>query len=140
MKIVPGSHTAGVDLKHQRYNPGETDSGVLTLLLEEGSFREDTAVSLCLRPGQVSLHWTTVAVHGSLADLLRWAEGRPDVRYSGTDVKHDLRCQTELQGLPSVWGPCDRYHNNPPGVPPLTESRADRRLSLVSLEEAGKAQ
>ena len=134
MKIVPGSHTAGV-IEHQRYNPGETDS-VLTLLLEEGSFREDTAVSLCLRPGQVSLH-DDRAVHGSPAN----PSDRPRVgltfRYSGTDVKNDLSVNPNFKAF--LARGVDRYHNNPPGVPPLTEFGRPS-FKPVSLEEAGKAQ
>jgi non-haem Fe2+, alpha-ketoglutarate-dependent halogenase len=132
MKIVPGSHEAGV-IEHQRYNADETDS-VLTLLLERGTFKEDTAVSLCLRAGEVSMH-DDRAVHGSPAN----PSDRPRVgltfRYSGTDVKNDLSVNPNFKAL--LARGTDRYHHNPEGVPPTNEFGRPS-FKPVSLEEVGR--
>lgn len=45
MKVIPGSHKSGI-IKHSRST--NTDS-VLTLELEKGTFREDTAISFKLK-------------------------------------------------------------------------------------------
>ncbi|HTT90270.1 MAG TPA: phytanoyl-CoA dioxygenase family protein [Acidimicrobiales bacterium] len=132
MKIVPGSHTSGV-LEHQRCDPDETDS-VLTLLLEKGTFKEDTAVSLCLHPGEVSLHDDRL-VHGSPAN----PSDRPRIgltfRYSGTDVKNDLSINPNFKAF--LARGTDRYHYNPEGTPPTTEFGRPA-FKAVSLEEAGR--
>ena len=78
-KIVPGSHVGGV-IEHQRCNPGKTDS-LLTLLLEERSFREDTVVSRAFVPAKSP--WMTTARFTGRREPLRSAQGRLDVPVLG---------------------------------------------------------
>ena len=85
MKVIPGSHTAGL-LKHSRAS--NTDS-VLTLECEQGQFREDSAVSLNLRAGQISIHDDKL-VHGSPANRSDRRRAGLTIRYSSTVVKCDL--------------------------------------------------
>lgn len=131
MKIVPGSHKAGI-MKHQRRSPGETSS-VLTLELEGGAFREDTAVSMCLRAGEVSLH-DDRAAHGSPANPSdRWRTGLT-IRYSGTDVKNDLSVNPNFKTY--LCRGVDRYHLNPVGARPV-EELGRPSFRPISREEAG---
>lgn len=130
MQIVPGSHKSGV-LQHKRST--ETDS-VITLELEAGSFREDTAVSLQLKAGQVSLH-DDRAVHGSPANHSDRPRAGLTIRYSGTNVKNDLSINPNFKAY-LVRG-VDRYQHNPRGVVPTPRfGRPD--FKPVSLEEAGR--
>ena len=57
-------------------------------------------------------------------------------RYSGTDVKNELSLNPDFK---TFLAHDDRYHNNPAGVPPLTEFGRPS-FKPVSLEEAGKGQ
>ena len=130
MKIVPGSHTAGV-IQHQRSTA--TDS-VLTLELEAGSFRADTAVSMLLTAGQVSMH-DDRAVHGSPANPSGRRRTGLTIRYSGTNVKNDLSVNPHFRAY--LARGTDRYHHNPEGIPPADEfGRPD--FKPVSIEEAGR--
>lgn len=130
MKIVPGSHLAGL-LQHQR--SASTDS-VLTLELQAGSFRADTAVSMYLRAGQVSLH-DDRAVHGSPPNPSGRRRAGLTIRYSGTDVKNDLSVNPHFKAY--LARGTDRYQHNPPGVPPGDRfGRPD--FKPVSIEEAGQ--
>lgn len=130
MKIVPRSHKSGV-LQHKRST--ETDS-VITLELESGSFREDTAVSLELKAGQVSMH-DDRAVHGSPANHSDRPRAGLTIRYSGTNVKNDLSINPNFKAY-LVRG-VDRYEHNPRGVVPTNRfGRPD--FKPVSLEEAGR--
>jgi non-heme Fe2+,alpha-ketoglutarate-dependent halogenase len=131
LQIVPGSHTAGV-IQHQRHNPDETDS-VISLELETGSFQADTAVSLCLRAGQISMH-DDRAVHGSPANPSDRRRAGLTVRYSGTNVQNDLSVNPYFKAY--LARGTDRFHLNPEGVPPTEEfGRPD--FKAVSNEEAG---
>jgi ectoine hydroxylase-related dioxygenase (phytanoyl-CoA dioxygenase family) len=130
MQIVPGSHKSGV-LQHKRST--ETDS-VITLELEAGSFREDTAVSLQLKAGQVSLH-DDRAVHGSPANHSDRPRAGLTIRYSGTNVKNDLSINPNFKAY-LVRG-VDRYQHNPRGVVP-TQRFGRPDFKPVSLEEAGR--
>jgi non-heme Fe2+,alpha-ketoglutarate-dependent halogenase len=131
MQIVPGSHTAGI-LQHQRHNPDQTDS-VISLELETGSFRVDTAVSMCLRAGQVSMH-DDRAVHGSPANPSDRRRAGLTIRYSGTNVRNDLSVNPHFKAY--LARGTDHYHHNPEGEPPTTEfGRPD--FKAVSIEEAG---
>jgi hypothetical protein len=85
MKIIPGSHRGGV-IQHKQSS--ETDS-VLTLQLESGSFREDTAVQFRLKAGEASLH-DDRAIHGSPANPSARRRAGLTIRYSGTNVRNDL--------------------------------------------------
>jgi non-haem Fe2+, alpha-ketoglutarate-dependent halogenase len=131
MKIVPGSHAAGV-IKHQRSSA--TDS-VLTLELESGTFREDTAVSMRLRAGQISMH-DDRAVHGSPANPSGRRRAGLTIRYSGTNVKNDLTVNPHFKAY--LARGMDLYRHNPTGAPPTRKfGRTD--FKAVSREEAGQA-
>jgi non-haem Fe2+, alpha-ketoglutarate-dependent halogenase len=130
MKIVPGSHSAGV-LQHQR--SARSDS-VLTLQLDSGSFSEDTAVSMRLRAGEISVH-DDRAVHGSPANPSGRRRAGLTIRYSGTNVKNDLSINPHFKAY--LARGIDRYHHNPVGTPP--ERKFGRpAFKPVSIEEAGR--
>jgi len=114
MQIVPGSHKSGI-IKHKRST--ETDS-VLTLELERGTFREDTAVSLTLKSGECSLH-DDRAVHGSPANPSSRRRAGLTVRYSGTNVKNDLAINPNFKTY--LCRGVDEYRHNPVGTPPTAE-------------------
>ena len=127
MKIVPGSHHAGV-IQHQRL--GRTDS-VLTLELERGSFRDDAAVSLELRAGQCSLH-DDRAIHGSPANPSGRRRIGLAIRYSGTEVSNDLNVNPHFKAY--LCRGVDDYRLNPVGVIPTARyGRPD--FKAVSIEE-----
>lgn len=131
MQIVPGSHTSGV-IQHKR--SADTDS-VITLQLESGTFREDTAVSMQLSAGQVSMH-DDRAVHGSPANHSDRLRAGLTIRYSGTNVTNDLSINPNFKAY-LVRG-VDEYQHNPPGVvPTVMFGRPD--FKAVSIEEAGQA-
>jgi non-haem Fe2+, alpha-ketoglutarate-dependent halogenase len=114
MKIVPGSHAAGI-IQHERST--QTDS-VLTLELESGSFRADTAVSMQLRAGQISLH-DDRAVHGSPPNPSDRRRAGLTIRFSGTNVKNDLSVNPYFKAY-LVRG-TDRYGHNPAGLVPTRQ-------------------
>ncbi len=129
MKVIPGSHKVGI-LKHQRSTA--TDS-VLTLECEGGQFREDTAVSLVLKAGQVSLHNDKI-VHGSPANRSDRRRIGLTVRYSRTEVKCDLSVNPYFKTY--MCRGTDMYHHNPSGEIPAMQFRRLERQH-VSVEEAG---
>ena len=129
MQVIPGSHRAGL-LKHSRSS--DTDS-VLTLECEQGQFREDSAVSLNLRAGQVSIH-NDKLVHGSPANNSSRRRAGLTIRYSTTVVKCDLAVNPHFTTY--LCRGTDRYRHNPVGKVPSTRfGRLDRKH--VSVEEAG---
>ena len=130
MQLVPGSHTAGL-LQHKRST--ETTS-VLTLELERGSFQDDTAVSLCLKAGEVSLH-DDRAVHGSPANNSSRRRAGLTVRYSGTEVKNDLSVNPHFKTY--LCRGVDHYQLNPVGTLP-TQRFGRPAFKAVSNEEAGR--
>jgi non-heme Fe2+,alpha-ketoglutarate-dependent halogenase len=129
MQIVPESHQSGV-IKLRRSS--ETDS-VLTLELESGTFREDVAVSLCLKAGQISLH-DDRAVHGSPANLSDRQRAGLTIRYSGTEVKNDLKINPHFKTY--LCRGVDHYRHNPVGQIP-TNLYGRPNFKAVSKEEAG---
>ena len=129
MKIVPGSHKSGI-LQHRRSTV--TDS-ILTLELERGSFREDTAVSMRLKAGEVSLH-DDAAVHGSPANLSNRRRVGLTMRFSGTNVKNDLKVNPNFKTY--LCRGVDRFKLNPVGVAP-SERFARPAFVATSIEEAG---
>lgn len=134
MKIIPGSHTAGL-IEHKRSARTQTDS-VLTLELERGTFREDTAVQFRLHAGEISLH-DDRAVHGSPANPSARRRAGLTIRYSGTDVKNDLAINPNFKAY--LCRGVDRYRHNPLGrVPTQRYGRPD--FKPVSNEEAGAGQ
>jgi ectoine hydroxylase-related dioxygenase (phytanoyl-CoA dioxygenase family) len=129
MQVIPGSHKAGL-IKHSRSS--DTDS-VLTLECERGQFREDSAVSLNLKAGQVSIHDDKI-VHGSPANHSDRRRAGLTVRYSSTIVKCDLSVNPHFTTY--LCRGVDRYKHNPVGTVPTQEyGRLDRKH--VSVEEAG---
>jgi len=131
MQIVPGSHRGGL-IKHRRVAENETDS-VLTLELERGSFREDSAVSLCLEAGQISMH-DDRAIHGSPANPSSRRRAGLTIRYSGTEVKNDMAVNPNFKAY--LCRGEDEYRHNPAGAAPTARfARPD--FKPVSIEEAG---
>lgn len=129
MQVIPGSHQAGL-LKHSRSS--DTDS-VLTLECEHGQFREDSAVSLNLKAGQVSIHDDKL-VHGSPANHSDRRRAGLTIRYSSTIVKCDLSINPHFTTY--LCRGEDRYKHNPVGIVPTQRyARLDRMH--VSVEEAG---
>jgi non-haem Fe2+, alpha-ketoglutarate-dependent halogenase len=129
MQVIPGSHRAGL-LKHSRST--DTDS-VLTLECEQGQFREDSAVSLNLRAGQVSIHDDKL-VHGSPANNSSRRRAGLTIRYSSTVVKCDLAVNPYFTTY--LCRGVDTYRHNPVGkIPSSRFGRLDRKH--VSVEEAG---
>ena len=129
MRVIPGSHKAGL-LKHARSS--DTDS-VLTLECEQRQFREDSAVSLNLRAGQVSIHDDKL-VHGSLANHSSRRRAGLTIRYSSTIVKCDLAVNPFFTTY--LCRGVDRYRHNPVGIVPTAEyGRLERKH--LSVEEAG---
>jgi len=129
MRVVPGSHKAGL-LKHSRST--DTDS-VLTLELEGGQFREDAAVSLNLKAGQISIHDDKI-VHGSLANRSDRRRAGLTIRYSSTIVKCDLSVNPHFKSY--LCRGVDTYKHNPVGaIPTQMYGRLERKH--VSVEEAG---
>ena len=127
MQIIPGSHLGGV-IRHRR--SGQTDS-VLTLELERGSFRDDTAVSLELAAGHCSLH-DDRAVHGSPGNPSGRRRAGLAIRYSGTDVRNDLAINPHFKTY--LCRGVDEYRLNPVGVVP-TMRFGRPSFKAVSIEE-----
>ncbi len=129
MKVIPGSHKAGL-LKHSRSS--DTDS-VLTLECERGQFREDTAVPLNLKAGQISIHDDKL-VHGSPANRSDRRRAGLTIRYSSTVVQCDLSVNPHFKTY--LCRGIDLYKHNPAGnVPTQKYGRLERKH--VSVEEAG---
>ncbi len=129
MKVIPGSHKAGI-IKHKR--SADTDS-VLTLECEDGQFREDTAVSLNLKAGQFSLHDDKI-IHGSPANKSDRRRIGLTVRYSGTEVKCDLSVNPYFKTY--LCRGTDSYRHNPVGRVPV-EKFGRIFHEHKSVEEAG---
>ena len=130
MQVIPGSHKAGL-LKHQRSSV--TDS-VLTLECERGQFREDSAISLVLKAGEISIHDDKI-VHGSPANHSPRRRAGFTIRYSRTNVKCDLSVNPHF--ITYLCRGVDEYKHNPAGVVP---TRLYERLHRdhLSVEEAGQ--
>lgn len=129
MQVIPGSHRAGL-LKHNRSQ--ETQS-VLTLECERGQFREDSAVSVTLRAGEVSIH-DDMLVHGSPPNPSDRRRAGLTIRYSRTNVKCDLSVNPHFKAYHCRG--VDRYHHNPEGrIPTQQYARLERKH--ISVEEAG---
>jgi len=130
MRVIPGSQAGGL-IKHKRLD--QTDS-VLTLELEHGSFREDTAVPLILKAGEISFHDDRM-IHGSPANHSdRWRIGFT-IRYSGTNVKCDLSVNPHFKSY--LMRGVDDFKLNPVGtVPTKRFGRLERKH--LSIEEAQK--
>ncbi|HTS67528.1 MAG TPA: phytanoyl-CoA dioxygenase family protein [Terriglobia bacterium] len=130
MRVIPKSQSGGL-IKHQRSS--QTDS-VLTLELERGTFREDEAVPLVLKAGELSFHDDRM-IHGSPANNSdRWRIGFT-IRYSGTNVKCDLSVNPHFKTY--LMRGVDEYRHNPVGTIPVQRfGRLERKH--LSIEEARK--
>jgi len=105
----------------------------LTLECEQGQFREDSAVSLNLKAGQISIHDDKL-VHGSPANHSNRRRAGLTIRYSSTIVKCDLSINPHFKTY--LCRGVDRYKHNPIGAVPTQEyGRLER--AHVSVEEAG---
>jgi ectoine hydroxylase-related dioxygenase (phytanoyl-CoA dioxygenase family) len=129
MKIIPGSHRAGL-LQHKRQD--QTDS-ILTLELESGTFSEADAVQFKLKAGEVTLH-DDRAAHGSPANPSSRRRAGLTMRYTGTNVKNDMAVNPNFKTY--LCRGVDEYQLNPVGTPP-TERFARPAFRAVSVEEAG---
>jgi ectoine hydroxylase-related dioxygenase (phytanoyl-CoA dioxygenase family) len=130
MRVIPRSQSGGL-IKHKRSS--QTDS-VLTLELERGSFREDEAVPLVLKAGEISFHDDRM-IHGSPANPSdRWRIGFT-IRYSGTNVKCDLSVNPHFKTY--LMRGVDEYKHNPVGTIP-TERFGRLERKHLSIEEAKK--
>jgi hypothetical protein len=130
MRVIPKSQSGGL-IKHKRSS--QTDS-VLTLELERGSFREDEAVPLVLKAGELSFHDDRM-IHGSPANNSdRWRIGFT-IRYSGTNVKCDLSVNPHFKTY--LMRGVDEYKHNPVGTIP-TERYGRLERKHLSIEEAQK--
>jgi non-heme Fe2+,alpha-ketoglutarate-dependent halogenase len=132
MEVIPGSHTAGI-LQHGRAQAGATDS-VLLLECESGQFKEDSAVPLILKAGQISVHDDKI-VHGSPANPSDRRRVALTARYSPTDVKCDLAVNPHFRSYPGRGE--DRHQHNPVGETP-SEKYARLERDHQSVEEAGE--
>ena len=130
MRVIPKSQSGGL-IKHQRSS--QTDS-VLTLELERGTFREDEAVPLVLKAGELSFHDDRM-IHGSPANNSdRWRIGFT-IRYSGTNVKCDLSVNPHFKTY--LMRGVDEFRHNPVGtIPAQRFGRLERKH--LSIEEAQK--
>ena len=129
MKIIPGSHTAGL-LQHKRHD--KTDS-IITLELETGTFSQADAVQFKLKSGEVTLH-DDRAAHGSPANPSSRRRAGLTIRYSGTDVKNDLTVNPNFKTF--LCRGVDEFQFNPVGTPP-TQRYGRPLFKAVSIEEAG---
>lgn len=110
MKVIPRSHKGGI-IKHRIAD----ENSILSFDLEEGSFSEDDAVSLEIRPGGISLHDDAI-IHGSPANHSdRWRIGCV-MRYSSTEVKADTEKNPKFRSF--MMRGQDQYKHNPQGVIP----------------------
>jgi non-haem Fe2+, alpha-ketoglutarate-dependent halogenase len=129
MKIIPGSHKAGL-LKHSR---SQQTNSILTLELETGTFSEADAVQFKLKAGQVSMH-DDRAVHGSPGNPSARRRAGLTIRYSGTNVKNDLSVNPNFKTY--LCRGVDEFHHNPVGVPPVLRFGRPT-FKAISIEEAG---
>jgi ectoine hydroxylase-related dioxygenase (phytanoyl-CoA dioxygenase family) len=129
MKIIPGSHRAGL-LQHTRQDG--TDS-ILTLQLESGTFNEADAVQFKLKAGEVTLH-DDRAAHGSPANPSSRRRAGLTMRYSGTNVKNDMAVNPNFKTY--LCRGVDEHRLNPVGMPP-TGRYGRPSFRAVSVEEAG---
>jgi len=110
MRVIPGTHDKGL-IKHRAI---EGDS-VLTLELEQGTYKADEAKSLIMKAGQISLHDDNI-VHGSPANFSdRWRIGLT-TRYSSTKVKCDMARSPKFVAY--LMKGEDKFNYNPRGMIP----------------------
>ncbi|OYV85350.1 MAG: hypothetical protein B7Z63_05630 [Ignavibacteriae bacterium 37-53-5] len=106
---------------------------MLTLECEDGQFRDDQAVSLNLKAGQISIHDDKI-VHGSPANQSDRRRAGLTIRYSSTIVKCDLSVNPYFTTY--LCRGIDTYRHNPVGVVP-TQMYGRLERKHISVEEAG---
>lgn len=114
MRVIPGTHKAGL-IEH---SVSSDPNNVLASELGNGAFREEEAVSLLLKAGQISIHDDAI-VHGSQANHSdRWRIGLT-IRYSSTEVKCDL---SKWPGFTAyLLRGVDEFNHNPKGIIPIQQ-------------------
>ncbi|NQZ69195.1 MAG: phytanoyl-CoA dioxygenase family protein [Lentisphaeria bacterium] len=103
MQVIPHSHKLGI-LEHGK---GDEESNLLSInqAIDEDLFSPDTAVNLCMKAGQLSLHEGRT-IHGSQSNL-------SDRRRCGLTIRY-IRPNVVLEGENERWNPVllrgeDRY-------------------------------
>ncbi|MEO6873201.1 MAG: phytanoyl-CoA dioxygenase family protein [Opitutaceae bacterium] len=91
MKLIPGSQRGGL-IKHRHKDDANS---IIQLELEEGTFDVNTAVQFHLKAGEVSMH-NDKAIHGSQANPSNRRRAGLTIRYSGTNVKADLKLSPDF--------------------------------------------
>jgi non-haem Fe2+, alpha-ketoglutarate-dependent halogenase len=114
MRVIPESHRGGI-IKHTS-NPG-SDS-VLTLECDTAEYRDDTAVFMELKAGQISIHDDKI-IHGSLGNYSDRPRVGFTIRYSKTNVKCDLEVNPNFKTYHCRGE--DQYNHNPRGPVPTVE-------------------
>jgi ectoine hydroxylase-related dioxygenase (phytanoyl-CoA dioxygenase family) len=112
MQVIPRTHKGGM-IKHRE---AESNTSVLALELEDGTYSPSDAVSLQMKAGCISLH-DDALIHGSPANPSdRWRTGLT-MRFSGTNVKCDLSINPRFEAF-MVHG-VDAFSHNPQGAIPI---------------------
>jgi ectoine hydroxylase-related dioxygenase (phytanoyl-CoA dioxygenase family) len=106
MRVLPESHKGGI-IKHRTT---DNANSLLTLECDTGIYREDSAVYLNLKAGQISIHDDKI-IHGSLDNKSDRPRIGFTIRYSKTNVKCDLAVNPNFKthhcrGV-------DKFHHNP---------------------------
>ena len=130
MRVIQRSQSGGL-INHKPYS--QTDS-VLTLELERCTFREDEAVPLALKAGELLFHDDRM-IHGSPANPSgNWRIGFT-IRYSGTNLKCDFSVNPHIETY--LMRGVGEYKDNP--VVTISTERFGRlERKHLSIEEAKK--
>jgi non-heme Fe2+,alpha-ketoglutarate-dependent halogenase len=136
MQVIPGSHKAGL-LKHAQAQKDATNS-VLTLECEGGQFAEDSAQTLTLKAGQISIHDDKI-VHGSQGNTSDRRRVGLTIRYSPTEVKCDLSVNPNFKAY--LCRGVDTFGHNPAGeIPRRKFARVEHEhLNIENKGEKSKA-
>lgn len=118
MRVIPGTHQGGM-MRHGL----SVEESVNSFELDTGSFPVDSAVSLLIPAGGISLH-DDAMIHGSPANVSdRWRISYI-IRYSSAEVKYDLgkflgKEAPVTAGFHTYWmRGVDKYNHNPRGPMP----------------------
>jgi non-heme Fe2+,alpha-ketoglutarate-dependent halogenase len=123
MQVIPGTHKKGL-IKHKI----ASEESILSFEMEGGTFSADSAVSLTIPAGAISLHDDRI-IHGSPANTSdRWRIACIS-RYSSSDVKADL---TKAPNFKAYHMRGVDYKNNPVGtIPTEMFARPDRTTKRI---------
>ena len=127
MKLIPGSHLGGL-IRHRTKNDADS---IIQLELEQGTFDVDSAVQFRLKAGEISMH-NDKAIHGSQANPSARRRAGLTIRYSGTNVKADLKVSPDF--VAHLCRGTDTYGHTPYAPAPTTRyGRKDyRRIDRVA--------